>query len=55
MHHNILHLMFCTFMALSHTYAFAIDPAEQESEELQEQALVEDTNLEPEQGKHRCI
>jgi hypothetical protein len=47
--------MLCTFMALSHTYALAIDPVEQKSEELHGQALVEDTNLEPEQGKPRCI
>jgi hypothetical protein len=38
--------MLCTFLALSHIYAFAIHPAKQEPEELQEQAPVEDTNPE---------
>jgi hypothetical protein len=33
MHHIALHLMSCTFMALSRTYAFVIDPADQEPEE----------------------
>jgi hypothetical protein len=46
MHHIALHLFI-----LSHTYAFLIDPTEQEPEELQEQALVKDTNPNPEQGK----
>jgi hypothetical protein len=55
MHHIALLLMFCTFMALSHIYAFVIDPTEQEHEELQEQAPVEGANPEPEQGKPRCI
>jgi hypothetical protein len=47
--------MLYTFLALSHTYAFVIDPAEQEPDELQEQALVEDINPKPEQGKPWCI
>jgi hypothetical protein len=55
MHHIAFHIMFCTMMALSHTYAFAIDPAEQEPELLQEQAPAEETNLKPVQGKPRCI
>jgi hypothetical protein len=50
MHHNALH-----FLMLSHTCAFKIDPTEQEPEELQEQAPVEDTNPEPEQGMPQCI
>jgi hypothetical protein len=42
-------------MIVSHTCAFVIDPTEQEPEELQEQAPVEDTNLEQEQGKPQFI
>jgi hypothetical protein len=33
----------------------AIDPVEQEREEVSESALVEDTNPEQDQGKRRCI
>jgi hypothetical protein len=45
-----LHLMLCILLVSSHTYAFAIDSAEQEIEEVQEQAPVEVANLEQEQG-----
>jgi hypothetical protein len=42
-------------MLVSHTYIFALDPAEQEPEELPEPALAEETNPEQEQGNPRCI
>jgi hypothetical protein len=38
-------------MLMSHTCIFAIDPVEQELEELQEAAPAEETNPEQEQGK----
>jgi hypothetical protein len=38
-------------MLMSHTCIFAIDPVEQELEELQEVAPAEETNPEQEQGK----
>jgi hypothetical protein len=47
--------MLGTFLALSHTCAFAIDPTEKEPKELPEPAQAEDTNLEHEHGKPRCI
>jgi hypothetical protein len=37
-------------MLLSQTCIFAVDPVEQEPEELLEPAPVDDTNTEPEQG-----
>jgi hypothetical protein len=43
------------YMSLPHTCIFAVDPAEQEPEELQEPTPVEDTNPEQEQGKLWCI
>jgi hypothetical protein len=39
----------------SHIYVYAIDHAESEPEELQEQVQAEDTNTDSDQGKHRCI
>jgi hypothetical protein len=39
------------YMSLSHTCIFAVDPADQEQEDLHEPGLVEDTNPEQEQGK----
>jgi hypothetical protein len=55
MHHIALFTPCITLLALSHTYAFAIEPTEQEPEEPQEPALAEATNPEQEQGKPRCI
>jgi hypothetical protein len=53
------HIALCTsyiaFMLVSHTCIFAIDPAEQELEELQEPAPTEEANPEQGQGKPRCI
>jgi hypothetical protein len=43
------------YMSLSHTCIFVVDPVEQKPEELPESAPVEETNLEQEQGKPRCI
>jgi hypothetical protein len=42
-------------MSLSHTCTFALDPAEQEPDELQDPAPVKEANLEQEQGKPQCI
>jgi hypothetical protein len=42
-------------MLVSHTCTFALDPVEQEFEELQEPALTVEANPEQEQGKPRCI
>jgi hypothetical protein len=42
-------------MLVSHNSIFVVDPAEPEVEELQEKAPVEETNIEQEQGKPRCI
>jgi hypothetical protein len=46
MQHIALYVSCIAFMLVSHTYIFAIDPAEQELEELQEPAPAEETNLE---------
>jgi hypothetical protein len=47
---HVLHVIL-----VSHTCTFALDPAEQEFEELQEPAPTEEANPEHEQGKPRCI
>jgi hypothetical protein len=49
-----LHLMHCIYLSIS-LLPTVIDPVEQEREELPEPAPVEDTNLERDQGKPRCI
>jgi hypothetical protein len=53
------HIALCTpciaFILVSHTCIFAIDPTEQELEDLQEPASVEETNPEQEHGKPQCI
>ena len=36
-------------------FAYTVDPAEPEFEEIPEQVQADDTNPEPEQGKHWCI
>jgi hypothetical protein len=46
--------MHCIHLSIS-LLPTAIDPVEQEREELLEPAPVEDTNPEQEQGKPRCI
>jgi hypothetical protein len=43
------------YILVSHTCTFALDPAEQEPEELQDPAPTKETNPEQEQGKSRCI
>jgi Ca2+/H+ antiporter len=53
--HIALYTSCIVFMLVSHTYIFAIDPAELELEELQEPAPAEETNPEQEQGKPQCI
>jgi hypothetical protein len=47
--------MHCMFCLVSHTFTFALDPVEQEPEELPEPAPAEETNLEQVQVKPRCI
>jgi hypothetical protein len=47
--------MDCTLWVVSHTFTFALDPAEQEPEELPEPAPVEEANPEQQQGKLQCI
>jgi hypothetical protein len=55
MQHIILCTLCIAFMLVSHTCIFAVDHAEQRHEEPPEQAQVEGTNSEQEQGKPRCI
>jgi hypothetical protein len=50
----LLHLMHCIYFSVS-LLPTAIDPVEQEREELPEPAPVEYTNPEQDQGKLRCI
>jgi hypothetical protein len=53
------HIALCTpcitFVLVSHTCIYAIDPAEPELEELKEPTPAEETNAEQEQGKPQCI
>jgi hypothetical protein len=53
------HIALCTpcitFVLVSHTCIFAIDPAEPELEELKEPTPAVETNAEQEQGKPQCI
>jgi hypothetical protein len=42
-------------LILAHPFAYAIKPTEQELKEPSEQAQVEDTNPDLEQGKPQCI
>jgi hypothetical protein len=55
MQHIILCTLCIAFMLVSHTCIFAVDHVEQRHEEPPEQAQVEGTNSEQEQGKPRCI
>jgi hypothetical protein len=55
MHHIICCILCIVFILMSHTCIFAIDRAEQGHEETPESAPIEDANIEPEQGKPRCI
>jgi hypothetical protein len=48
-----LHVLY--YMSLSQTCIFAVDPAEQEPEELPELAPTEETNPKQEKAKPRCI
>jgi hypothetical protein len=55
MKHIALCTLCITFMLVSHTCMFVIDPVETELEELSEPAPAEETNLEQDQGKPWCI
>jgi hypothetical protein len=55
MQHIALCITCITFMLVSHTYIFLIDPVVQELEELQEPAPAEEANPEQEKGKPRYI
>jgi hypothetical protein len=55
MHHIALYTPCITFLLVSHTYVFMIDPTEPVPQELQEPAPAEKANTEQEQGQLRCI
>jgi hypothetical protein len=53
--HTTLYTPCITFVLVSHTYIFIIDPAEQGLEEPSASAPVEAGDHEQDQGKTRCI
>jgi hypothetical protein len=55
MHHTALYTSCITLLLVSHTCTFALDPVKQGPEEPQEPVQAEETNLEQEQDKPRCI